>query len=203
MRVFKYFENYYSNVKTTIQKLTKYPAVLRLFLGYPNRNFTPLEISRITKISYATTWRFIHDLEMAGVITIEKIGGYNVCRLNQKSPIIGELRDFVELELSPHRLAVSRFVDRVKKLKHVEKVILFGSVAKGKEKLTSDVDVALLVGEKYRLEKKVVEVADEILGETKMKIIPMVLTQKELKENEQFASELAKGEVLYEGAKRG
>ncbi|MDI6639952.1 MAG: nucleotidyltransferase domain-containing protein [Methanocellales archaeon] len=190
-------------MKTTIQKLTKYPAVLRLFLGYPNRNFTPLEISRITKLAYATTWRFIHDLERAGVITIEKIGGYNVCRLNQKSPIIDELRDFVELELSPHRLAVSKFVDRVKKLKHVKKVILFGSVAKGKETLTSDIDVALLVDDGDLLEKKIVEVADEVVEETKMKIIPIVLTQRELKENEQFASELAEGVVLYERAKRG
>ncbi|MDI6888547.1 MAG: nucleotidyltransferase domain-containing protein [Methanocellales archaeon] len=190
-------------MKTTIQKLTRYPVVLRLFFEYPDRNFTPLEISRITKLAYTTTWRFVHDLERAGVIGIEKIGGYNVCRLNQKSPIIDELKDFVELELSPHRLAVSKFVDRVKKLRHVKKVILFGSVAKGEETLTSDIDVALLVGEKYRLEKKIAEIADEILGETKMKIIPIVLTQKELKENEQFASELAKGEVLYERAERG
>ncbi len=190
-------------MKTTIQKISKYPDIIRMFLEFPNRNFTPLEISKETKISYSTCWRYVQDLDRGGIIHIEKIGEYNVCRLNKDSPLIGQLKKLLRLQLSPHVLAVKEFIRRVKGMKNIEKIILFGSVAEGKEKLGSDIDVAIFVDRKYnKIENEIINITDRILEKSKMKIIPMLLTKSELRENKQFADELKKGVVLYERNKR-
>lgn len=189
-------------MKTTIQKLSRYPAILSLFIKHPDRNLTPMEISKITNISYPTTWRYVHDIEKAGIIFIEKIGEYNICRLNKKSPLIKEIKGLIELELSPHRLAVKEFIRHVKKLKETDKVIMFGSIARGEEKLTSDVDIALLVNNKTEeLEKQISIIVEDVLEKTKMRVIPIILTKDE-KIDKQFAEELRKGQVLYARAKR-
>ncbi len=187
---------------TTIQKLLKYPAVIKLFLKYSKRNFTVREISRETMMPYATTWRYIQKLEQSGIIFIEKIGGYNVCKLNRNSPLIDKLKEFLDLELSPHRLAAKEFTEHAKKIKGIEQIILFGSVAKGEEKLTSDVDIALIAKKDKRIENKIIVITKEILEKTQISIIPIILDKKEVKEKSQLAEELGKGEVLYERAKR-
>ena len=190
-------------MKTTIQKISKYPKIIKIFLDFPNRNFTPLELSKETKISYSTCWRYVQDLDKAGIINIEKIGEYNVCKLNKNSPLIGQLKKFLSLQLSPHMLAVKEFVKKVKGIKNIEKIILFGSVAEGKEKLGSDIDIAIFVDKMDKnIEDDITNISDKILERSNMKIIPMVLTENELKGNKQFTNELKKGVVLYERSKR-
>lgn len=200
---FKYIEYYYSDMNTNIQKLLKYPAIIKLFFRYPDRNFTILEMSKETRIPYATAWRYVLKLEQSGVVFIEKIGGYNVCRLNKSSPLVKQMTVFLELELSPHRLAVKEFTREAKKIKDVEKVILFGSVARGDEKLTSDADIALVCKKEKNIENKIVDITALVLKKTRIKIVPILLTRKESKEKVQLTEELEKGEVLYERTERG
>lgn len=189
-------------MNTTIQKLVKYPAVIKIFFKYPKRNFTILEISKETNISYSTTWRYIQKLEKSGLLFIEKIGGYNICRLNRNSPLGNRLKEYLMLELSPHRLAVEEFTREMKKIKGIDKIILFGSVARKKEKLTSDVNVALIGKKNKTLENKVIDITDQVLEKTRINIVPILLTKKEIKEKTQLAEELDKGEILYERTKR-
>ncbi len=189
-------------MNTTIQKLLKYPEVIRLFFKYPERTFTVLEIAKETKVPYATAWRYIQKLEQSGVIFIEKIGGYNACKLNKKSPLVNKLKKFLELELSPHKLAVRNFTKEAKKIKGIEKIILFGSVARGEEKLTSDVDIALIGKKNKTLENRVINVTNDILEKTRIKIVPILLNKKEAMERVRLTEELNEGEVLYERTKR-
>lgn len=71
---------------------------MRLVLRNPQRNFTPHGLSKLAGVSYATTWRYVHELENSGIISIEKIGKYNVCKLNESSPMIPRLKSFLEVE---------------------------------------------------------------------------------------------------------
>lgn len=185
-------------MNNNIQKLLKYPQVVRLFLKYPNRNFTILEIAKETHIPYATTWRHIQRLDKSGLLSIEKIGEYNVCRLNKKSPLVEKIKAFLELELSPHRLAVEEFIKKAKKIRAIEKIILFGSVARGEEKLTSDVDIALIGRKDKNIDDKIIDITNEVLEKTRIKIVPILLTKKEVKKETPLSQELNKGEVLYE-----
>lgn len=190
-------------MKTTIQKILKYPKIIKMFLDFPNRNFTPLELSKKTEISYSTCWRYVQVLDEAGIIHVEKIGEYNVCRLNKNSPLIEQLKKFLRLQLSPHMLAIKEFIKQVKGLKNIEKIILFGSVAEGKERLGSDIDIAVFVDKKdNKIEDEITDISDKILEKSKMKIISILLTKNELRGNKQFADELKKGVILYERNKR-
>lgn len=63
--------------------------------------------------------------------------------------------------------------------------------------------MAVLVDRKdNKLKNMIALISDGILERSKMKIMPLVLTEKEAGENWQFAEELRKGEVVYERAKR-
>ncbi|MCK4555073.1 MAG: hypothetical protein KAT83_00545 [Candidatus Aenigmarchaeota archaeon] len=78
-----------------IQKIIKYKCVVRLFLQNPERRYTPLELSRISHIPYASVWRFIQKLKAKKMILVERIGAYNICRLNKKFPKLSALKTFL------------------------------------------------------------------------------------------------------------
>jgi predicted nucleotidyltransferase len=173
--------------------------IIEIFLKYPQRRFTIRELSELAKTSYATTWRFIQKLDKAGIILTEKIGASISCKLNTQTPFIREIEKLLEIETSPQRRAAREFANEIKKVREIRRVILFGSVARAEEKLTSDIDIAVFVAQKdQKIESKIVRTADKILKRSKMKIVPILLTREELKENKQFAKELEKGVVLYE-----
>ncbi|MEW6069552.1 MAG: nucleotidyltransferase domain-containing protein [Candidatus Thermoplasmatota archaeon] len=186
-----------------IQICITYREIAGLFLTYPSREFTINEISQISKISYATTWRIVQKLDKAGLIFTKKIGHSTVCTLNKSSPFLSEVKKALTLKLTPHEAVLSDFVKEVRKLDKVQKVILFGSVARGEAKLTSDIDIAVIVAKKDKtVENNVTEIVDKILTSARMRIVALTLTPNEIKQNRQFAKELEKGRVLYERIKR-
>ena len=172
-----------------------------MLLKFPEREFTILELSKESKVPYATAWRSVQALAQQGIILTKTIGKSTVCKLNAKSPLLKNIKQIFELELSPHRAALAQFVTKVRKLKHVKKIILFGSVAKGTEKPSSDVDTAIIVNkESMNLEKQINEIVDEVLKASRIKIVPLVFTEKELSKKEHFKKEIDKGEIVYERA---
>ena len=171
-----------------------------MLLKYPNRVFTIRELSILSRIPYSTVWRLIRDLYSIGVVHLGKIGSSSACRLNKETPFLREIEKIVEIEALPHRLAAKEFTEKVKKLHGVKKIILFGSIAKGEEKLESDVDIAVIVDDKESI-NEIDKINHEILSKYRISIIPLILTEKEVEENKQFKKELEKGEVLYERSK--
>ena len=85
-------------MNNNIQKLIRYPNVIKLLLQYPSRNFTPHELSKLTNIPYSTAWRYVKDLKQFGLISVEKIGRYNICSLNESSPFIPKLNNIIDLD---------------------------------------------------------------------------------------------------------
>lgn len=185
-----------------LTKISKHRGVVRILLRYPNRTFTIRELSRNANIPYATVWRFINDLYTIGIVSLNRIGGSLACKLNTKSLFLAEVEKIIGIEPSPHRLAAKEFTKKVKNIPEVKRVILFGSVARGEEKPESDVDIAVILSDK-RAEEKINKITDEILSTSRIKIILLILTWKEIMENPQFKEELEKGEVIYERDKRG
>ncbi len=56
-----------------VQKIMKYKDVVRIFLQNPEKRYTPLELSRISQIPYASVWRLIQKLKAKKVILVERI----------------------------------------------------------------------------------------------------------------------------------
>ncbi len=179
-----------------IQKLIRQRNFLLTLLKYPDREFTIRELSLEAKIPYVTTWRLVETSEKAGLLLVKRIGNYVVCSLNKKSPYLKEAKKAI-LFVSPQRKAAMEFVKRIKKLKEIKRIILFGTVAKGEEKPESDVDIAIIVSGKKEIEEKINKSASLLLKEARIRVIPLVLTEKEVNENKIFRREIENGEVLY------
>lgn len=172
---------------------------MELFLKYPKREFTVNELSKLSSTSYATTWRFIQMLDKAGVIFTKTVGHSLVCKLNDDSPFLIEIKKALELKPSPQKAVIGDFVNKIKKIKDVQKIILFGSVSKGVEDLTSDIDIAIFVKRRNKeLEREINKISNNIIEKSRMKIVPLILTQGDVKRNKQFAMELESGVLLYE-----
>jgi len=173
-------------------------GLLEILFKYPNREFTINELSKLSGISYATAWRFVQRIDKAGIILCKKVGHSFSCKLNLQSPLTLEIDKLLKIKPSPQRAVLDGFLRSVKKFKEIKKIILFGSVAIGKEKLTSDVDVVLLVSRKdSKLKNKITDIVDDIAVKSKVIIVPLILTFNELSKNKQFQQEINKGEVLY------
>ncbi len=186
-----------------IQECITKRKIVELFLKYPKREFTVNELSRISGISYATAWRFVQKLDESGIIFTHAIGHSLVCSLNESAPFLSRIKTALDIESSPHLLSAKDFTKRAKEINGVKKIILFGSVSKGTEKLSSDVDIAVIIDKKGKaLERIITLAADKIMQKSRMRIIPMIMTEKEAYEDRQFAEELGKGVIMYERAKR-
>ena len=85
-------------MNNNIQKLLRCPRLIKILLDYPERSFTPHELSKLADIPYPTVWRYVHDLHDLDLISVERIGRYNVCKLNQSSPIISKLESIIQLD---------------------------------------------------------------------------------------------------------
>lgn len=184
----------------TLAKISKHRDIVKLLLKYPARSFTVRELSRLSGTPYSTAWRFIKELYSAGVVITERIGPSISCSLNRETPFLAEVEKIVEIEISPHILAAEEFTKKARKLRGVKKIILFGSAARGEEKLTSDVDIAVIVKNKGA-GNEINRIAGGILNRARIKIIPMVISWKEVEKNEQFKKALEEGEILYERGK--
>jgi len=84
-------------------------------------------------------------------------------------------------QVDGHEQAFERFRERVMKDygDTVEKIILFGSVARGDHGEGSDVDVLVVVDEKA-VKEDIVGIAFEIMLETDIYISPKVISQEQL-----------------------
>lgn len=185
-----------------IQRCITRRKVVELFLKYPKREFTVNEMSKLSSTSYATTWRFIQMLDKAGVILTKTLGHSLICKLNSESPFLGDIKKALELKPSPQKAVIEDFISKIKKIKEVQRIVLFGSVSRGTEDLTSDIDIAIFVKRRNKkLELEINKISDSLIEKSRMKLVPLILTQRELK-NKQFAMELERGTVSYERIER-
>lgn len=183
-------------MNTTIQKIAASKRILGPFIGSPERKFTPHEVSRITSVSYATCWRRLKELAGVGLLDWERIGNYNAYRLNGKSPFLMEAKKILTIE-SPHRKAALEFTKSCKRIGKIQKIVLFGSVAKGREKATSDVDIAIIAVRTEGLKEKASALASKISEKHHIFITPVFLKPEEANRG-RLSKTLKEGEILYE-----
>ncbi len=183
----------------TLDRALRHSPVVNLFLKYPGREFTIREAAGEARAPYATTWRVVRDLVALGVLTSKRAGHSQIIRLNPGSYILEDLRRLRSLELSPHRGAARRFAERAGKLRGVARVLLFGSVARGLERTTSDVDVAVVVDRRGPgIAERVREIAADVQEESRVAVVPILLSLREAASDGQLARDVRAGEVLYE-----
>lgn len=134
----------------TIQ-LIKYKGsrkLLETLVKYPNRQFTINELAKEAKVPFASAWRLVRKWEPAGMLETGKVGRSVTVRL-RRSEYLDSVLSLLKMSMSPQAFTAHALRDLLAKDGGVREAYLFGSVAKGDEKLTSDIDIALLVEKDY------------------------------------------------------
>ncbi len=117
--------------------------VLGLLFGQPDRSFYANEIARLGKTGRGALQRELERLTSAGLIIMTVIGKQKHYQANKESPVFPEIRGIVLKTFGLAdvlRLALSAYGPAIRL------AFIYGSVSKGTDTATSDIDV-MLVGD--------------------------------------------------------
>jgi predicted nucleotidyltransferase len=128
---------------------TTQQRVLGLLFGHPERSFYVSEILSRTGTGTGALSRELTRLTDSGLVTVRPVGNQRHYQANPQAPIYEELCSLMRKTVAvadPLRKALEKLGRRI------ELALLYGSVAKGTDSASSDLDV-LIVGDGMTLEE--------------------------------------------------
>lgn len=174
------------------------------FLLTHEASMSEREIASILKVSHMSVNRTMRELADINFVDFIAIGKAHAWKVNRKSYVFRTLFEFIK--------GVSRIKEPLNDLKDtilvnlpktlIKKVILFGSIAGGKEKTNSDIDIFLLVRDKRareRLEPFIDKLSNACLEAYGNKLSPYILTEHELRQKKslKLISAINKGMHIF------
>jgi predicted nucleotidyltransferase len=153
---------------------TTQQRVLALIFGQPRRSFYASELIERTGSGSGAVQRELKRLASSGLVTVRRIGNQKHYQANPESPVFEELSSLVKKTVAlaaPVREALMSLADRI------DLAILYGSVAKGTDTASSDIDI-LIVGDGLTLEDIYAALAP-VEADLERKISPALYTRKE------------------------
>ena len=118
--------------------------VLGLLFGQPDRRFQGAEIIRLAASGTGAVHRLLTRLADSGLVTVEKIGNQKHYQANRASPVFEELHGLLTKTsglLIPLRAALVGFE------RQIVAAFVYGSVAKGRVQVKSDIDLMVISDE--------------------------------------------------------
>ncbi|MEK6715784.1 MAG: nucleotidyltransferase domain-containing protein [Candidatus Omnitrophota bacterium] len=174
------------------------------FLLAHEASMSEREIASILKVSHMSINRTMRELSEVNFVNFLTIGKAHLWKVNRKSYAFKVLSEFIN--------GVSRIKDPLDDLKNmilknipktlIKKAILFGSVAKGIEKIDSDIDIFFLVKDnkdKEKLTSTLEKLSNTCLETYGNRLSPYILTEQEAKKKAKakFLSEINKGITIF------
>lgn len=134
------------------------------FLITHEASMSEREIASILKVSHMSINRAMRELSEVNFVNFVTVGKAHLWKVNRKSYAFKVLSEFIN-GISSAKQPIEDLRNTILKnlpKAMIEKAILFGSVAKGEEKVDSDIDIFLLV--KDSRDKKSLKIAIEKLS---------------------------------------
>ena len=115
--------------------------VLGLLFGKPDESFYTNEIIRRVAMGRGTVSRELERLVGAGIISITRDGNQNYYQANADNPVFQELVNIVKKSFG----VADEIKESLKPLEdNIELAFIYGSVAKGSQTKSSDIDLMLI-----------------------------------------------------------
>ena len=146
--------------------------VLETLLTFKGRQFTINELAKESNVPFVSVWRLVKIWEQAGIVETGVVGRSRIVRFRE-SEYTKRILELLRLSVSPQAFTAEALRKELKK-KGIKEAYLFGSVAKGKEKLESDVDIAILSVKEFDVNKLVFGIYEKY----GTKIIPLTFEDK-------------------------
>ncbi len=115
-------------------------SMLALFFNHPGNEYYLRQIEGLTGYSVGNIRREMGKLEADGLFISRNIGRIKLYRLNKAYPLYDEIKSIVRKTVGIEgglRSALRRFKD-------IDFSFIYGSLAEGKEKILSDVDIIVI-----------------------------------------------------------
>lgn len=132
-------------------------AILKTLLQYKGKIFTVRELARTCGFSHPEVSMVLKQLESSGIVKLQPIGRAYQITLNEESYI---LKSIIEPLFAAEQETLNSFISTIKPFFRNRKIVavaIFGSVAKGMERKTSDVDLLVIAEDS--------EIANECIAE--------------------------------------
>jgi predicted nucleotidyltransferase len=149
--------------------------VLGVLFGNPRRSFYANEVIALARSGTGAVQRELGRLEASGLVTVSRVGNQKHYQANAGSPVFEELRVLV---LKTVGLADVLRAALAPMAKDIRAAFVYGSVAKGQDTATSDIDLMVISDRLTHADLfAVLEDATVQLGR---KVAPTVYSAKEL-----------------------
>ncbi len=176
--IFYTFEyNNYTMLEELITSRTRV-KILTLFFSNPENRFYIRELSRKIDENINSVRRELRKLEEIGLLDSEREGNLKYYLINKKIPIYEELKNiFLKTE------GVGALIrENLGDLGNIKKAFIYGSFARGEEKLKSDIDL-MIIGEADQ--EKLSLLVRKLEARISREINYVVFTEKEFKERKE------------------
>ena len=151
--------------------------MLGLLFGQPDKSFYANEIAKLAMTGRGALQRELERLTSSGLVIMKPIGRQKHYQANRNSPIFDELRGIV---LKTFGLADVLREALAESAQPVRCAFIYGSVAKGTDTASSDIDVMIVAeGLTYSDVLEVLAKAEEMLGR---KVNPTLYTPEDFAE---------------------
>jgi len=156
--------------------------ILRTLFSYPTKEFNENELSRVSGVGQKTVNRAMPKYVSYGILSVRTIGKANVYTLNSRHYIAEQLRFLFRAEEGAKQGLKHMLGEAFQDDKNVISLAIFGSVVKGKEGPTSDIDIFILTRDKEGTKKKLQKLGDAMMSKFGNVISEYLLTPLEFKE---------------------
>ena len=169
--------------------------VLGLLLLHPEKTYHVREIARLTKTAPGTLHKELTRLAEAGLLSREQVGNQLRYAANRDCPVFEELASILR---KTSGLADSVLDALIGLTQQIDVALIFGSVARGKERAGSDVDVLIIGSLGFADAVKALHPVQEKIGR---EINPVVMSPMEFERKQHdgdgFVRELLAKEKFF------
>lgn len=177
--------------------------VLSVLLKFQGKQWTGRQLALQAKVSQPQSTIALGDLKQEGLAQAVNAGKATLWSLNQSHFLVKNLEPLAKTRECLSRLLLEKLGEKLD-LNKVERITLFGSVARGEERQESDIDVLIVVKTDYKktAREKTLDAANELTtalgGNT---VIPVIYSASEFKrkKNSPLMKNVSKeGITIYE-----
>lgn len=169
--------------------------ILALLLLRPEQSFYVREIARLAGVPAGSLHRELKLLAESGLLLRESAGNQVLYHANRDCPVFSELAGFFRKTIGLADVLREALAPLASE---IDLAFIFGSVAQGKERITSDVDVFVIGSVSFTDVVKVFSQTHERLGrEINPVVMPKNDFQKKHAEGERFVTRVVKEPKLF------